>query len=145
VVPHPLLSDEYAALARGAVLVGDDGSDGARTAIEAAAGLFPTRDRLLVTVDDGQTTQDETDAPHAGGALSRLRVPAGRGAPARSVAGALAECARSHDAAVLVVGSRGRSAVEEILLGSVAMATLHHAYRPVMVSATRRRPGSGPV
>jgi len=34
---------------------------------------------------------------------------------------------------MLVVGSRGRSAIREILLGSVAMATLHHAYRPVMV------------
>jgi nucleotide-binding universal stress UspA family protein len=32
-----------------------------------------------------------------------------------------------------MVGSRGRSAVREILLGSVAMATLHHTRRPVLV------------
>ena len=36
-------------------------------------------------------------------------------------------------AAVLVVGSRGRSALREILLGSVAMAALHHSPRPVVV------------
>ena len=38
-----------------------------------------------------------------------------------------------HEAALLVVGSRGRSAMQEIVLGSVAMATLHHAHRPVLV------------
>jgi nucleotide-binding universal stress UspA family protein len=141
VVPHPLLSDEYTALASGPVLVGYDGSAGAQAALEVAARLFPTRDLLLVTVDDGQATQAAADAqaaddaPHAvEAAMTRLHVPAGRGAPGRSVAGSLARSARSRDAAVLVVGSRGRSAVEEILLGSVAMATLHHAYRPVLVA-----------
>jgi nucleotide-binding universal stress UspA family protein len=49
------------------------------------------------------------------------------------VAASLADYARRRAAAVLVVGSRGRSAMREILLGSVAMATLHHAYRPVLV------------
>ena len=33
----------------------------------------------------------------------------------------------------MVVGSRGRTAVRKILLGSVAMATLHRAHRPVHV------------
>jgi nucleotide-binding universal stress UspA family protein len=135
VVPHPLLIDEYAALAAGPVLVGYDGSDGAQTALKVAAQLFPTRDHLLVTVDDGQATQDPVGALAVDEtAVTRLLVPAGRGTPGRSVAGALAECARSRDAAVLVVGSRGRSAVKEIVLGSVAMATLHHAYRPVLVA-----------
>jgi nucleotide-binding universal stress UspA family protein len=135
VVPHPLLSDEYAALATGPVLVGYDGSDGAQTALKVAVRLFPARDHVLVTVDDGQATRDPVGAPPVeGAAVTRLRVPAGRGAPGRSVAGALAGCARSRGAAVVVVGSRGRSAVEEILLGSVAMATLHNAYRPVLVA-----------
>jgi nucleotide-binding universal stress UspA family protein len=40
---------------------------------------------------------------------------------------------------VIVVGSRGRSARREILLGSVAMATLHRAHRPVLVVPDLRR------
>ena len=56
------------------------------------------------------------------------------------MAEALVVTVRSHQAAVLVVGSRGRSAVQEILLGSVAMAVLHHAYRPVMVVPPNDRP-----
>jgi nucleotide-binding universal stress UspA family protein len=133
VVPHPLLSDEHAALAGGPVLVGYDGSPGARAALAVAGRLFPTRGLLLVTVDDGQATTDAAAASADEATVTRVHVPAGRGAPGRSVAGSLAGFARSRDAAALVVGSRGRSALEEILLGSVAMATLHHAYRPVLV------------
>ena len=70
--------------------------------------------------------------------VTRLPVPIGSGPHGRAVAGALAECARSREAAVVVVGSRGRSAVAEIVLGSVAMATVHHAYRPVLVAPRRR-------
>jgi nucleotide-binding universal stress UspA family protein len=134
VVPHPLLIAEYEALATGPVLVGFDGSAGAQTALAAAARLFPTRSLLVVTVDDGQAPGDATGPTHHGHtAVTRLHVPGRHGAPGRAVAGALAGCARHQDAAVLVVGSRGRSAMQEMLLGSVAMATLHHAYRPVLV------------
>jgi nucleotide-binding universal stress UspA family protein len=134
VVPHPLLSAEYAALAKGPVLVGDDGSPGARVAAATAARLFPGRSLHLVTVDDGQTLDDDATIRLPDDVVvGRLRVPGGPGTPGRSIAGALATCARAQEAAVLVVGTRGRSAVREILLGSVAMATLHHAYRPVLV------------
>jgi nucleotide-binding universal stress UspA family protein len=134
VVPHPLLLAEYAALAAGPVVVGFDGSAGSQTALAAATRLFPERSLLLVTVDDGVVADDPEGQPDVGAAaVARLRVPSGHGAPGRAVAGALAGCARSRDAAVLAVGSRGRSAMDEILLGSVAMATLHHAYRPVLV------------
>lgn len=51
----------------------------------------------------------------------------------RAVAEALMAEAGRIGAAVMVVGSRGRAALPEILLGSVAMATMHHATRPVMV------------
>jgi nucleotide-binding universal stress UspA family protein len=54
-------------------------------------------------------------------------------APSRGVAEALGTYAQSQAAAAVIVGSRGRSGVKEILLGSVAMATLHHAHRPVMI------------
>ncbi|GGM77316.1 universal stress protein [Dactylosporangium sucinum] len=134
VVPHPLLTAEFAALSAGPVLVGDDGSAGAQAALDTAVRLFPARTVLPVTVDDGQAPGD----PQAGGAApARLHVPSRPGPPGRAVAGALADCAREQDAAVVVVGSRGRSAVREILLGSVAMATLHHAHRPVLVVRTQ--------
>ncbi|MFC7530093.1 universal stress protein [Actinoplanes sp. GCM10030250] len=45
----------------------------------------------------------------------------------------LAIAARDRKAAVTVLGSRGRSAVREIVLGSVAMSTLHRAHRLVLV------------
>jgi nucleotide-binding universal stress UspA family protein len=134
VVPHPLLFAEHAALLAGPVVVGFDGSAGAQTAAATVSRLFPTRSLVLVTVDDAQVPDDAANPPDAGtAAVTRLRVPGGRGAPGRAVADALAGCARSRDAAVLAVGSRGRSAMEEILLGSVAMATLHHAYRALLV------------
>ena len=51
---------------------------------------------------------------------------------ARAVADALAGFAAQRGAALIIVGSRGRSAWREILLGSVAMAVLHHGERPVL-------------
>jgi nucleotide-binding universal stress UspA family protein len=60
-------------------------------------------------------------------------VSRGRGIGATAVADALTQCANDRDVAVLAVGSRGRSMAREILLGSVARATLNDAQRPVMV------------
>ena len=134
VVPHPLLMDEYAALGEGSVLVADDGSAGAEAALAEAIRLFPSRELARVTVDEGHTTHDSDTAPPAEQTpVTRLQVPRGHGAAGRAVAGALSASARSRGAAVIVVGSRGRSALQEMLLGSVAMATLHHAHRPVLV------------
>jgi nucleotide-binding universal stress UspA family protein len=134
VVPHPLLSAEDAALDAGPVLVGFDGSPTARAAFDAAARFWPGRSVLPVSVEDGHAPDDAAGAGRVGD-LEPVRVHprGGHRATARVVAGALVECARERAAAVLVVGSRGRAAVREILLGSVAMATLHHAHRPVLV------------
>ncbi|WP_432971390.1 universal stress protein [Dactylosporangium sp. CA-233914] len=134
VVPHPLLAAEFAALADGAVLIGYDDSPGARTALTTAARLFPARPLLLATVDDGHATEEVAGpSPAAGAEVTRLYLPSGHGPHGRAIAESLAGCARSRSAALLVVGSRGRSAVRKILLGSVAMAVLHHAGLPVLV------------
>ncbi|MGI5817044.1 MAG: universal stress protein [Armatimonadota bacterium] len=45
----------------------------------------------------------------------------------------LARLAEEHDASALVVGSHGRSMLQRMLLGSVAMSLLHHATRPVVL------------
>jgi nucleotide-binding universal stress UspA family protein len=88
----------------------------------------------LATVDDGQATDDAEPLSAGQATVTRLHLPGTHGPTGRAVAGALAKCARDRGAAVVVVGSRGRSAVEEIVLGSVAIATVHHAYRPVLVA-----------
>lgn len=127
VVPHPLLAAERAAAAVGPVVVGHDGSSGAHHAVTTAASLFAGRELLVATA--GSTTGDQE--PSLAQAV-RLE-PRGLVENARAVADALAVFAAERGAAVIVVGSRGRSAGREILLGSVAMATLHHAHRPVLV------------
>jgi nucleotide-binding universal stress UspA family protein len=126
VVP-PLLSHERAAAATGLVMVGHDGSPGAEHARAAAAALLPHRDQVLAHVHHGDTTEPAADLP--AGALD-LRA---HGWGARAVAHALDAAAADHDAGVVVVGSRGRSALREMVLGSTAIAVLHHVHRPVLV------------
>lgn len=134
VVPHSMLSADLAALVDGPVVIGWDGSAGAERAYRAALRLFPQRDLVLVSVDDGVDVK-AVPAPEDTGnrEIRHHSVKRGHGLLARGVAGALIAAASDIDAAVIVVGSRGRSAVREMLLGSVAMATLHHTERPVMV------------
>ena len=129
VSPHLLLMAEHAALSAGPVLIGWDGSAGAHTALAAAERLFPSRELLVVSVGD-DVAEEPTDGLRE---VLRLTVDRDHGGTARSVAEALGICAGERGAALIVVGSRGRSAMREILLGSVAMATLHGAFRPVMV------------
>lgn len=54
----------------------------------------------------------------------------------------LLEAAR--DADLLVVGSRGRRTIGEVLLGSVSLYCLHHATIPVTIVHARVPRGSGP-
>ena len=45
----------------------------------------------------------------------------------------IVETANSHDAAAIVIGSRGLTGVRSMLLGSVSSAVVHHADRPTLV------------
>ncbi|MFD0524382.1 universal stress protein [Paractinoplanes durhamensis] len=74
VVPHPLLVDEHATVADGPVLVGWDGSAGARQALTVAQSLFDGRRILLAAVHDGVPTEP----PPADCELLTVDRPAGR-------------------------------------------------------------------
>ncbi|QZT63390.1 universal stress protein [Mycolicibacterium austroafricanum] len=133
VVPNPLLTEEYEALARGPVVVGYDGSAAAEAATDAARRLFPDRKVIVAAVRDDD---HEVVAGPAAEGLEMLTVDEtnwfGR-ARDRAIADELIAVGDRSDAAVLVVGSRGRSAAREVLLGSVAVATVHRSHRPVLV------------
>jgi nucleotide-binding universal stress UspA family protein len=45
----------------------------------------------------------------------------------------IVEVADRHDAAAIVVGSRGSTGLQRALLGSVSSAVVHHADRPTLI------------
>lgn len=128
VVPYPLLAAETAALAGGPVVVGWDGSTGAGLACATAGRLFPARELLLVSADRAVPEPDATDRQ-----VNLVHLDGVSHGSSPAVAEALVAYARTRSAAVVVVGSRGRSVVREVLLGSVARATLHQSHGPVLV------------
>ncbi|SFL15524.1 universal stress protein [Geodermatophilus ruber] len=130
VVPYPLTSAEWDAADHGPVLVGTDGSAGADTAMATAAELFPERKQLVVSVSE----PGPGPGPTAPDGAELVTVPsAGRPGSSRATAATLAECATGHGAGVIAVGTRGRSASRELLVGGVTRALLHHAHRPTLV------------
>jgi nucleotide-binding universal stress UspA family protein len=140
VVPYPLTTAEWGAAASGPVMVGTDGSPGAQAAVATAAELFPGRTQVLVAVAE----PGHGPGPTAPDGAELLHVPcSGRPGSARATAATLAEVAAERGAAVVVVGSRGRSVSRELLVGSVPRALLHCAHRPVLVvpSAPSGNPG----
>lgn len=144
------------------VLLAYDGSESSKAAISDAARLFAQRPLLVLCVGRSMAAVASASvagipAGVAGEALARLdeeaqrkadelaeegaeaAVAAGlqataRGAMARgSIWATILEVANDEDVAAVIVGSRGRSDVKSILLGSVSNAVIHHADRPVVV------------
>ncbi|CRZ13670.1 universal stress protein [Mycolicibacterium neworleansense] len=126
VVSQTMISAEYEAVAHGPVVVGVDGSAGSDRALAAARELFKDREVISVAVDDGNPAED-------GEVEAAQRVRRFRGSGAGATADALVAFAEDQRAGVVVVGSRGRSALKKVLLGSVAAATLQRTFRPVLV------------
>lgn len=139
VVPQLPADDKGDAGTSGPVVVGYDGSEGSRKALSAAASLFSGRDFVVATVRDADADVVQRDALSLEGIDNADVIVLERsGGGARSVATALSRCADERGASAIVVGSRGRSAAREILLGSAAMGVLHGAEKPVLVVPNRR-------
>jgi len=145
------------------VLIGYDGSEDSDQAIRCAARLLAPRRALVAHVWDslaqfllhtdidtiGGTMAeaaeefDEGDSERARDIATRgadLAADLGLDATAVSARGrpkawpTLLELADEHDAAAIVVGSRGLGAVSSALLGSVSSGVVGHAHLPVLVA-----------
>ncbi len=142
----------------GPVLLCDDGSADAASAVVAAAGLLEQRDAIALHVWqppsaaigamagfqvvavppelDGQASQyaerlAQQAADRAGQAGFDARPLAVEAVgPAWQV---IVEVGRQHDAAVIVVGARGLTGLKHALLGSVSEKVARHADRPVLI------------
>ncbi|WP_051222374.1 universal stress protein [Conexibacter woesei] len=102
-----------------------------------ASGLsFTAPDPNQVVAVDRLQRDHATQIAEAGVALAERLGATAEAVPARdeaSVSETLCSIADHHDAALIVVGSRGLGAVKARLLGSTTRRLLHDARRPVLV------------
>ncbi len=138
----------------GRIVVGVDGSEGSLRALRWAAEEAAIRDAVVVAVAVWQSPYDylfgstlyevpvderklvdaaretvskaiaEVAAEHPGARFETLVV---EGDPAETL------CEQAEHADLLVVGSRGRGAFGELLLGSVSSKCAHHCHQPVLI------------
>lgn len=122
------------------VVVGVDGSPGSTLAVTHAAAEAEHRGRPLLVVSAGTPVTDE-DVRRAEGLVTAGVDAARKEYPGLPVSGRLWRSddaatgliEASGQAAVMVVGSRGRGGFTGLLLGSVSQALVHHAACPVLV------------
>ena len=111
-------------------------------AIETGAALFGGPWPALATVQIDKLEAEVREAARATveGARTRLQRP-GVDVAAAVILGrpatAIVEAARTMDADLVVVGSRGHGTIESMLLGSVSSEVVDHAHVPVLIA---RRP-----
>lgn len=130
------------------VLVAYDGSDGARRALEQAAALVRHDDGVtVVSVAEGiplygyagtlaspeQDEERQAQLVEAAKVLTEHGVASSlvkrSGDPARMIL----EVAEEQGVDLIVMGTRGVSAVERWLVGSVSSKVLHHAHCSVLI------------
>ena len=79
--------------------------------------------------DGGRVARDGVGVAHEAGLEAEPLAVKTTG----SVWKTILETAEQHDAAAIVMGSRGLSGIRSMLLGSVSNAVVHHADRPTLV------------
>jgi nucleotide-binding universal stress UspA family protein len=158
--------------ADGPLLLCYEGSADAKHAIEHAGSVLGGRDALVVTVwqptpalgssaSAGATdstfdfVEVERAAADLGERVARdgVRIAQQAGLHAKPVAveatgsvwKTIVEIADRHDAAIIVMGSRGLTGLRPMLQGSVSSAIVHHADRPTLiVRQSTQQPGHSP-
>jgi nucleotide-binding universal stress UspA family protein len=142
------------------VLIAYDGSDFAKTAIaDAAEQLSAGRKAVVLTVwepleempflgirgvaadpaaVDTVIAETKAGAEHVAREGAELANAAGFDARAEIASGdpawrQIVEVAEEQDASLIVLGSRGRSGLSYVLLGSVATAVAQHSKRSVLI------------
>src|SRR3954453_17353746 len=142
------------------VLLCYEGSEDAKHAIERAGRVLGGRDALVVTVwqptpalgsfgfaGTTDSTLDFVEVDRAAADLGErvardgVRIAQQAGLRAKPVAveatgpvwKTIVEIADRHDAATIVMGSRGLTGLRPMLLGSVPSAIVHHADRPTLI------------
>jgi nucleotide-binding universal stress UspA family protein len=149
----------HASTAHGPLLLCYDGSEDAAHAIASAGALFAGRDAIVLSVwhptalgslawagaTESMVTFADVDraAAEAAGRVAeegvRLARDAGLNAEPAPVEATgpvwttILEIADLHDAATIVMGSRGLTGIRSMLLGSVSSAVTNHADRPTLV------------
>ena len=124
----------HASSAAGPLLLCYDGSEDAKHAIERAGELFAGRQALVVTVH--QPTPADSRVADEG---VRIAQVAGLDAEPVTIGSTdpvwetIVGVADRHDAATIVMGSRGLTGLRSMLLGSVSNAVVRHADRPMLV------------
>jgi nucleotide-binding universal stress UspA family protein len=144
----------------GPLLICYDGSEDAKHAIRQAGGLLAAKPALVITVWPHSAALDSFGfAGETAGMVNFIELDragveaAGRiadegvrlahevGLETEGVAikatgpiwKTVIETAAQHDAAAIVMGSRGLTGVRSMLLGSVSNAVVHHADRPALI------------
>jgi nucleotide-binding universal stress UspA family protein len=144
---------ERASSDREPVVIATDGSKGAEAAVDAGARVARTIGTRAVLVyvrpslgplgDPYYQEKLSEQMGHARAALERAHellahegVDTDEEILEGSAADRVVELARTRNAPLIVVGSRGLGAVAGALLGSVSSAIIHRADRPVLVVPT---------
>jgi nucleotide-binding universal stress UspA family protein len=138
------------------ILLCYDGSDGARHAIDTAAALFPGREAIVLhtwrpvggigaayaivpvaVYDEAELHRSALELAEEGAAIARAAGLDARAQIAEITMDAvwhtILDVADQDDAAVIVLGTRGLSALKTLVLGSVSHGVTVHAHRPVLV------------
>lgn len=136
----------------GKIVVGYDGGDGARAALDEALRLCKDVGAELVVVFGygmpypERQSADYRDALHELGEkfireaeqrAAEAGVPVSSELVFEKASHALVDLAAKHEARLIVVGAHGESPIKGALIGSTAHKLLHLADRPVLVVPAR--------